>query len=124
MPYYSNPNVLVDGIATGTETENNARYMSEQRFKSAAAGTNCLDGNPDEAWMNFQPTGIIGNNCLNGESSYEPPLSLSRGKYLFLHLLYVKIKRWKYERNRLLLFSNYICLHVNIPFKEFFHLIL
>ena len=99
MPYYSNPNVLIEGIATGTATENNARYMSEQRFKSAAAGTNCLDGNPDEAWMNFQPTGIIGNNCLNGESSYEPPLSLSRGKYLFLHLLYVKIKRWKYERN-------------------------
>ena len=54
--------------------------MTEQRFISAAAGTNCLDGNPDEAWMNFEPSGTIGNNCPNGETSYEPELSSSLGK--------------------------------------------
>ena len=79
IPNWSNPNVKVDGVATGTETENNAGYMTEQRFKSAEAGTNCLDGNPDEAWMHFKSTGSIGNNCPNGKESYEPPLTSSIG---------------------------------------------
>ena len=84
MPYWSNPNVTLDGVATGSESENNAGSMKEGRFESAAAGTNCLDGNPDEAWMNGDPSGIIGNNCPNGEASYEPPLSESLGKNYLL----------------------------------------
>ena len=67
------------GVATGTESQNNAKYMTEKRFESAAAGTNCLDGNPDEAWMNGDDSGKIGNNCQNGEASYKPPLSNSLG---------------------------------------------
>ena len=67
------------GVATGTESQNNAKYMTEKRFESAAAGTNCLDGNPDEAWMNGDDSGKIGNNCQNGEASYKPPLSDSLG---------------------------------------------
>ena len=70
----------VDGVASGSADENNAAYMTEERFNSAAAGTNCLDGNPDDAWMNFEATGTIGNNCANGEESYELPLSESLGK--------------------------------------------
>ena len=80
VPYWSNPNVQVEGIATGSEIENNAKLMTEEAHTSAAAGTNCLDGNPDEAWMNFQSGGNIGNNCPNDEASFEPPLSLSTGK--------------------------------------------
>ena len=71
---------MIDGVATGTETDNNAGTMIEGRFDSAAAGTNCLDGNPDDAWMRGDPSGSIGNNCPNGEASYELPLSESLGK--------------------------------------------
>ena len=78
-PYWSNPDVEFEGVATGTEINNNAKFMTEERFSSAAAGSNCLDGNPDDAWMNFEPTGTIGNNCPNGEETYDPPLSLSAG---------------------------------------------
>ena len=53
--------------------------MTENAHKSAAFGTNCLDGNPDDAWMNFEPDGVIGNNCPNDEKSFEPPLSSSTG---------------------------------------------
>ena len=73
---------MIEGVASGTATDNNAGYMTEERFNSAAVGTNCLDGNPDEAWMNGEASGTIGNNCPNGETSYEPPLSESLGKIL------------------------------------------
>ena len=79
-PYYSNPNVTFQGFPTGTESQNNAKTMKEKRFANAAAGTNCLDGKPDEAWMNGDDvSGKIGNNCPNGEASFEPPLSDSLG---------------------------------------------
>ena len=81
MPYWSNPNVQFEGVDTGTEIEDNAEYMTEGRFDSRDAGTNCLDGNPDAAWMNFEDGGTIGNNCPNGEESYEPDLSVSAGKF-------------------------------------------
>ena len=80
VPYWSNPLVEVDGVPSGSADENNAAYMTEERFNSAAAGTNCLDGNPDDAWMNFEATGTIGNNCASGEEAYELPLSESLGK--------------------------------------------
>ena len=73
---------MIDGVATGTETENNAGYMKEMRFDCSDAGTNCLDGNPDEAWMKGEESGKIGKNCPNGEKSYEPPLSKSLGNFL------------------------------------------
>ena len=79
VPYWSNPAVELQGVATGSDDENNALFMIEGRAASAAAGTNCLDGNPDEAWMKFESGGVIGNNCPNGEASYEPPLSDSLG---------------------------------------------
>ena len=70
---------MFEGVATGSQDENNAKYIKEKRFESASAGTNCLDGNPDEAWMEFKSTGSIGNHCPNGEESYELPLTLSTG---------------------------------------------
>ena len=88
VPYWSNPNVMFEGVATGTATDNNAGYMTAGRFDSAAAGTNCLDGNPDAAWMNGEESGTIGNNCPNGETHYELPLSESLGKILKENLLY------------------------------------
>ena len=45
--------------------------MTQQRFNFRDAGTNCLDGNPDDKWMNFDPDGTIGNNCPNGEDSFD-----------------------------------------------------
>ena len=53
--------------------------MRDERFTTAHAGSNCLDGNPDEKWMNFDSEGTIGNNCPNNETSYDPPLSMSSG---------------------------------------------
>ena len=53
--------------------------MTEERFHFRDAGTNCLDGKPDEKWMNFDADGTIGNNCPNGEESFQPPLSLTEG---------------------------------------------
>ena len=82
VPYWSNPAVELQGVATGSDDENNALFMIEGRAASAAAGTNCLDGNPDEAWMKFESGGVIGNNCPNGEASYEHPLSASLGKFI------------------------------------------
>ena len=38
LNYISNPNVEVNGTKTGTETENNARVLTETRFRSAAVG--------------------------------------------------------------------------------------
>ena len=82
VPYFSNPNVDIDGVTTGDEQNNNANFMIEDRFNSRNAGTNCLDGSPDDAWMNFESGGQIGNNCPNGEESYDVPLSASKGNYL------------------------------------------
>ena len=53
--------------------------MREMRFEYRDAGTNCLDGKPDEKWMNFDPDGTIGNNCQNGESSYEISVNDTQG---------------------------------------------
>ena len=82
MPYWSNPDVELGGTATGSDDENNALTMKEGRAASAAAGTNCLDGKPNEAWMKFESGGVIGNNCPNGETSYELPLSASLGNFI------------------------------------------
>ena len=54
--------------------------MREMRFEYRDAGTNCLDGKPDEKWMNFDSDGKIGNNCPNGEHSYELSVNDSQGK--------------------------------------------
>ena len=60
-------------MATGDSEHNNAGYMTEKRFEFRDAGSNCLDGFPDEKWMNFKPDGKIGNNCTNDETSSETP---------------------------------------------------
>ena len=51
------------------------------RFEYRDAGSNCLNGKPDDKWMNFDPDGSIGNNCLNGESSYEVPDKDTKGSF-------------------------------------------
>ena len=79
VPYFSNQNVKYNGIATGDAENDNAHYVIEQRFDSRDAGTNCLDGKPDDAWMNGEDGGQIGNNCPSGEASFEVPLSWSEG---------------------------------------------
>ena len=86
VPYFSNQNVEYNGIATGDAENDNAHYVIEQRFDSRDAGTNCLDGKPDDAWMNGEDGGQIGNNCPNGEDSFEVPLSWSEGKYILSKL--------------------------------------
>ena len=82
---------MFEGVATGSDLENNAGTMTEGRFDSAAAGTNCLDGNPDEAWMNGEESGTIGNNCPNGETSYELPLSESLGRKGFVRNISIRL---------------------------------
>ena len=61
-PYFSNANVIYKGFATGNAENDNAAYMTEERFHFRDAGTNCLDGKPDEKWMNFDADGTIGND--------------------------------------------------------------
>ena len=95
MPYWSNPDVELGGTATGSDDENNALTMKEGRAASAAAGTNCLDGKPNEAWMQFESGGVIGNNCPNGETSYELPLSASLGNFIFSILIIIRPTNYK-----------------------------
>ena len=78
-PYFSNPDVSYEGIPTGDSQNNNAARMREMRFEYRDAGSNCLDGKPDQKWMDFDPEGNIGNNCLNEEHSYEISDTDTRG---------------------------------------------
>ena len=87
-PYFSNPNVFHEGVPTGDSENNNAGYMTEKRFEFRDAGSNCLDGFPDEGWMNFEADGKIGNNCPNGETSFEPSSDKNEG---MKNLLFTKI---------------------------------
>ena len=84
-PYFSNPKVSFEGVPTGDSQNNNAKRMREMRFEYRDAGSNCLDGKPDEKWMKFEPDGKIGNNCLNGESSYKIPDNDTKGTYPYLY---------------------------------------
>ena len=90
VPYFSNKDVKIDGVATGDAGDNNAAYVTSHRFESRDAGSNCLDGKPDDDWMNFKDGGKIGNNCAGGETSYEVPLSLSEGNH-FTKILFGSI---------------------------------
>ena len=81
VDYFSNPDVKVNGIPVGTISENNAKAMSEKRFKSASAGTNCLDGNPNKDMSER-------NNCPGNKEQYEPPLSDSTGNRKPFYLQY------------------------------------
>ena len=103
VPYWSNPAVELQGVATGSDDENNALFMIEGRAASAAAGTNCLDGNPDEAWMKFESGGVIGNNCPNGEASYEHPLSASLGKFILYIFIIIESKNINHKAVQILL---------------------
>ena len=89
VPYFSNQNVKVDGYPTGDANHDNAKFMTKERYKSRDAGTNCLDGNPDDAWMKFKDGGKIGNNCPGDKASYEVPLSVSKGKIVKYFLSYL-----------------------------------
>ena len=73
-PYFSNPNVYFEGVATGSSLANNAKYMTDNRFYYASKGTNCLDGEPNEKWMTFSTTNNlgIGKICGDDDSKYTP----------------------------------------------------
>ena len=45
--YFSNPDVSFEGIPTGTEQENNARAIREDRDETSQRGTNCFTGFPE-----------------------------------------------------------------------------
>ena len=80
--HFSNPNVLYQGVATGDDNNNNAAYMTDNRFKFRDVGTNCLDGHPDDNW-NF------GNNCNKGQTSYEPPINYCEGIIIFNYFFFL-----------------------------------
>ena len=80
-PYFSNPDVIFEGVPTGDSQNNNAARMRQMRFEYRDAGTNCLNGKPDEKWMNFDPDGSIGNNCVDGHSSYVIPVEDTKGSF-------------------------------------------
>ena len=72
-PHFSNPDVYYQGVPTGDLLNNNAGYITNNRFKSRDKGSNCLDGKPNENWE-------FGDNCLEGKSSYfHPPIDQSKG---------------------------------------------
>ena len=71
-PHFSNPNVCYEDVATGDANNNNAAYITTNRFKSRDLGTNCLDGKPDENWK-------FGKYCNKGQMSYEPAINYSEG---------------------------------------------
>ena len=82
IPYFSNPDVSVDGVPTGDAKDNNVGTMRKMRFEYQNAGSNCLDGKPNQMWMDLNPEGVIGNNCPNGESSYKVPIDVAKSKFL------------------------------------------
>jgi len=45
--YFSNPDVSFEGIPTGTDQENNARAIREDRDETSQRGTNCFTGFPE-----------------------------------------------------------------------------
>ena len=81
-PYFSNPKVSYEGVPTGDAKNNNAAYMTSERFSHRDDGNNCFDGKPDYKWMNFKDNGKIGNNCKNGQKSFEPPINKCEGNVL------------------------------------------
>ena len=82
IPYFSNPDVSVDGVPTGDAKDNNVGTMRKMRFEYQNAGSNCLDGKPNQMLMDLNPEGVIGNNCPNGESSYKVPIDGAKSKFL------------------------------------------
>ena len=82
IPYFSNPDVIFEGVPTGDAEDNNVGTMRRMRFEYQNAGSNCLDGKPDKMWMDLNPDGMIGNNCPNGESSYKVPIDGAESKFL------------------------------------------
>ena len=68
-------------MPTGDHKNNNAAYITANRFKVRAIGSNCLDGKPDDKW-NF------GENCKKGQSSYEPPIDKSEGMYQVFQIIF------------------------------------
>ena len=100
VDYWSNPDIKINGIPAGTDLNNNAKAMSEKRFESASAGTNCLDGDPGKAMSER-------NNCPKNEEQYEPPLSDSTGKMEHFNLKYF---------SNVCVYNSYALLPLFIPF--------
>ena len=75
-PYFSNPDVCYQGVPTGDALNNNAGYITKNRFKSRDKGSNCLDGKLNRNWE-------FVNNCLEENiSSFHPSINKSEGDFL------------------------------------------
>ena len=77
VPYFSNPNVCLEDVPTGDTYNNNAEFITKNRFQSQNVGSNCLDGVPNKEW-NFRKT------CKNGQTSYSPAINKSEGTSIFI----------------------------------------
>ena len=71
-PYFSNPKVCYQGVPTGDAYNNNAEFISRNRFKTQKFGTNCLDGNPTPNWK-------YKSNCNGEQTFFEPQIDYSKG---------------------------------------------
>ena len=75
-PFFSNPDVCFEGVPTGDSQNNNAAFITKNRYKNRDKGSNCLDGKPNENWE-------FGNNCLERSlTSFHPPFNDSEGTHL------------------------------------------
>ena len=73
-----------EGVPTGDSQNNNAEFITKNRYKNRDKGNNCLDGKPNEDWE-------FGNNCLERSlTSFHPPFNESEGTYL-QKFLYISI---------------------------------
>ena len=76
------------GVPTGDSQNNNAEFITKNRYKNRDKGNNCLDGKPNEDWE-------FGNNCLERSlTSFHPPFNESEGTYLqkFLYISIILVK--------------------------------
>ena len=75
--YFSNPKVCHEGVPTGDLDNNNAEYISKNRFKIQNFGSNCLDGNPTSEWK-------YKSNCNDNQELFVPEIDKSKGNLRLL----------------------------------------
>ena len=84
--YFSNPDVSFEGIPTGTEQENNARAIREDRDETSQRGTNCFTGFPEPgspmgknvcAWTEWTGFSEWGECCCEEDWKKCPKVTIS-----------------------------------------------
>ena len=84
--YFSNPDVSFEGIPTGTEQENNARAIREDRDETSQRGTNCFTGFPEPgspmgknvcAWTEWTGFSEWGECCCEEDWGKCPKVTIS-----------------------------------------------